>query len=44
MQERAESIHARLEVKSEPGSGTQIYVVWTEDEEQVSSSRGGQDE
>jgi len=44
MQERAESIRARFEVKSEPGGGTQISVVWTEDEEQLASSRGGQDE
>jgi signal transduction histidine kinase len=44
MQERAESIRGQLEVKSEPGGGTQISVVWTDDEEQVAPSRGGQDE
>ena len=44
MQERAESVCAQLEVKSEPGCGTQIRVAWTEDEEQVAPSRGGQDE
>jgi signal transduction histidine kinase len=28
MKERAESIHAKLSIYSEPGDGTQISVVW----------------
>ena len=32
MRERAESIGAQLEFKSEPGHGTQVVVVWTTDE------------
>jgi len=32
MRERAESIGARLEIESQPGQGTGITIVWTEDE------------
>jgi signal transduction histidine kinase len=44
MRERAESIHARLEVESEPGCGTQVKVVWGERAERVTFSEGDQDE
>jgi two-component system nitrate/nitrite sensor histidine kinase NarX len=30
MHERAESIHASLEIESEPGGGSQVKVVWPE--------------
>jgi signal transduction histidine kinase len=32
MHERAESIGARLEIKSEAGKGTQVMVIWTTDD------------
>ena len=44
MHERAESIHARLEIESEPGGGTQVTVVWTEQEEPITFAEGDQDE
>jgi signal transduction histidine kinase len=44
MRERAESIHAQLEVRSEPGSGTEIAVVWAEHETKIAPSRGDHDE
>ena len=44
MRERARAIHARLEVKSEPGSGTEVTVIWPQHEECIASSQGGQDE
>jgi signal transduction histidine kinase len=31
MHERAASIHAQLQVESQPGGGTQVKVVWTSD-------------
>ena len=33
MRERAEAIHAKLEIKSAPGAGTQIRMLWTANEE-----------
>jgi signal transduction histidine kinase/ligand-binding sensor domain-containing protein len=44
MQERAESIHAQLEIESKPGGGTQVKVVWTGPEEWTASSEGDYDE
>jgi PAS domain S-box-containing protein len=32
MRERAENIHARLTISSTPGQGTEVSVVWNEDE------------
>jgi signal transduction histidine kinase len=32
MRERAEAIGARLMIESRPGQGTQLYLVWSEDE------------
>jgi signal transduction histidine kinase len=37
MRERAASIGAELEIESEPGSGTEVSVVWTNDEGQTTN-------
>jgi PAS domain S-box-containing protein len=38
MQDRAQAIHARLEIISSPGSGTQVRLDWNDDEQRSASS------
>ena len=44
MHERAESIQARFEVESAPGSGTEVRVAWPAPGEPTTPNEGGRDE